>query len=64
MIETPDTKPINITASSTLGPYNNNLCANSGLCFEIKLPNICPPSNGYTGSKLNIARLIFILISR
>ena len=61
-IEKPDTNPINITANKTFGPYINKFCANLGFLFAIRLPKICPPSKGYTGNKLNIARLIFICI--
>ena len=62
MIETPDKRPNKITPSNILGPYSANCCENLGLYLLIMVPKIWPPSNGYTGMRLKIAKNIFIWI--
>ena len=58
-----DKIPISIIAISIFGPYICNFQANSGLFFEIILPNIWEPSKGAIGSMLNTAKAMLIHVN-
>ena len=56
--------PINIMIINTLGPWIWSFHANSELYLDIMPPNICDPSSGDIGIRLNIARAILIKVKK